>query len=136
MPKQQTQTHTWDTYVREAEIDPFVLEVSDDEKLTFDAPSGVALMRIMRGLREGDLEAILVALTGDRWQRLEQLLGGAGHKAMPALTEDLMDHFELYQDVTLIGQGGGKVTKRRPTEIQALINQGYRPAGEARASST
>jgi triosephosphate isomerase len=85
----------------------------------------------MRGLREGDLELILASLTGDQWERLQELLGGVGHKAMPKLTEDLMDHFDLYEPVTLIGAGGGKVTRKRPTEIQALLNQGYRPVGEA-----
>lgn len=125
------QTHTWDSYVQEAKIEPFRLVVSDAETLTFEAPSGVALMRIMQGMREGDPELILVALTGDQWPRLEELLGGAGHKAFPALVEDLCDHFEIYEDVTLVGPGGGKVTARRPRKIQALINQGYRPVGEA-----
>jgi hypothetical protein len=55
---------------------------------------------------------------------------------MPSLTEDLMDHFDLYEPVTLVGPGGGKVTRKRPLEIQTLINQGYRPVGEAPASRT
>jgi hypothetical protein len=131
MPKTQQQTARWDQYVEEARIEPFRLEVSDDETLVIEAPTGVSLMRIMRGLREGDLEAILIGLTGEQWPRLEELMGGVGHKAMPKLTEDLMDHFELYEPVTLIGPGGGKVTRKRPTEIQQLLNQGYRPAGEA-----
>lgn len=129
MPKQQTPT--WDQYVAEAKIEPFELKVTDDETLVFEAPTGVSLIRIMRGLRDGDLEAILVALAGDTWPRLEELLGGAGHKAMPRLCEDLMDHFDLYEPVTLVGPSGGKVTRQRPTDIQALLNQGYRPVGEA-----
>ena len=121
----------WDQYVTEAAIEPFKLEVSDDETLVFEAPSGAALIQIMRGLRMGDLELILSSLAGDQWGRLLELFGGAGHKAMSALTEDLMAHFELYEPVDLIGPGGGRVTRRRPTEIQAMIRQGYRPAGEA-----
>lgn len=124
-------TKRWDTYVEEAKIPAFDLEVTDEVTLTFEAPTGVALMRIMRGLREGDLEAILIALTGDQWPALEQLLGGAGHKAFPKLVEDLMDHFELYEEIVLVGPGGGKVSERRPSRIQALLNQGYRPVGEA-----
>jgi hypothetical protein len=136
MPKTQTAqpTYQWDRYVEEAKIEPFRLEVSADETLVFEAPTGVALIRIMQGLREGDLHLILTAICGDQWDRVEQLLGGASHKAMPQLVEDLMDHFELYEDVTLIGPSGGKVTARRPRKIQALLNQGYRPAGEAPAS--
>lgn len=121
----------WDQYVEEAKVEPFRLRISDDEVLEFTNPSATALIQIMRGLRQGDLEAILVALAGDQWPRLEELFGGTGHAAMPALTEDLMDHFELYEPVTLVGPGGGKVTRKRPTEIQAMLNQGYRPVGEA-----
>lgn len=124
----------WDEYVEEARIEPFRLEVSEDETLVFEAPSGAALMNIMRGLRQGDLELILASLAGDQWDRLQELFGGAGHKALPALTEDLMDHFDLYDEVTLIGPGGGKVKRKRPREIQAMLNQGYRPMGEAPAS--
>lgn len=125
---------TWDEYAEEAKIDPFLLKISDTETLEFAAPTGASLMNIMAGLRAGDLELILSSLAGDSWPRLEELFGGVGHKALPALTEDLMEHFDLYDPVTLIGPGGGKVTRKRPTEIQALLNQGYRPAGEARAS--
>ncbi len=128
------QFKTWDQYAEEAKIEPFRLPVSEDETLVFEAPSGAALMHIMRGLREGDLEVILSSLAGDQWPRLEELFGGVGHKALPALTEDLMDHFDLYEPVTLVGPGGGKVTRKRPREIQTLINQGYRPLGEAHAS--
>lgn len=125
---------TWDEYAEEAKIDPFLLKISDTETLEFAAPTGASLMNIMAGLRAGDLELILSSLAGDSWPRLEELFGGVGHKALPALTEDLMEHFDLYEPVVLIGPGGGKVTRKRPTDIQALLNQGYRPAGEARAS--
>jgi hypothetical protein len=122
---------TWDQYADEAKIEPFELKISDDETLTFENPTGVALMRIAQGIRSGDIVLILSSLAGDQWSRLEELFGGIGHKALPALTEDLMEHFELYEDVTLVGPGGGKVTARRPTRIKALIEQGYRPVGEA-----
>lgn len=125
---------TWDEYAEEAKIESFPLKISDTETLEIVMPSGASLMNIMAGLRAGDLELILSSLAGDNWPRLEELFGGVGHKALPALTEDLMEHFDLYEPVTLIGPGGGKVTRKRPREIQVLIDQGYRPAGEARAS--
>lgn len=131
-----TATKTWDQYVEEAKIEPFRLKITADETLEFTAPTGTSLLHIMQGLRQGDLEVILSSLAGDQWPRLEELFGGVGHKALPALTEDLMDHFDLYEDVTLVGPGGGKVTRKRPTQINALLNQGYRPMGEARASSS
>lgn len=125
----------WNDYVEEARIPAFELEVSDEETLQFEAPTGVALLRITRGMRTGDLELILHALVGEGWPRVEELLGTASHKALPALVEDMMDHFDLYEPVTLSGPSGGTVTKKRPREIQALINQGYRPLGEAPAST-
>jgi hypothetical protein len=127
----QQEFKTWDQYTEEAAIAPFRLVISETETLVFEAPSGTALIRIMHGLRAGDLEAILVALVGEQWQRVEELLGQAGHKALPALVEDMMEHFDLYEPVTLIGPGGGKVTRSRPRDIQRLLEQGYRPAGEA-----
>lgn len=125
---------TWDQYAEEAAGEPFVLRVSEDETLEFEMPSGTALIRIMQGLRTGDLELTLHAIAGEQWPRVEELLSKAGHKALPNLVEDMLDHFDLYEPVTLIGPGGGKVTRKRPRDIQMLINQGYRPAGEAPAS--
>jgi hypothetical protein len=124
----------WDDYADEAKIDPFELPISDDETLLFEVPSGVAIMRIAQGMRSGDLELILRSLVGDQWPRVQELLGGAGHKALPLLIEDMLDHFELYEKVELVGPGGGRVTANRPREIQGLINQGYRPVGEAQSS--
>lgn len=126
---------TWDQYTEEATLAPFELPVSKEETLVFEAPDGNALIRIHQGLRLGDLELILRSLVGDDWPRIEELLGKASHKALPALVEDMLDHFDLYEKVTLLGPGGGKVTKKRPREIRALLAQGYRVVGEAQASS-
>ena len=125
------QFKTWDQYTEEARIEPFELRVSEDEKLVFEAPTGNALIRIHQGLREGDLELILRSLVGDDWPRIEELLDSASHKALPMLVEDMMDHFDLYEKVTLVGPGGGRVTRKRPREIRAMIEQGYKPVGEA-----
>lgn len=130
-----SKTFTWDDYVEEAKGEPFTLTVSPDETLTFEMPSGTALLRIMQGLRSGDLELILFNIVGEEWPRIEVLLADAGHKALPRLVEDMMDHFDLYEKVTLIGPSGGKVTRKKPREVRAMMEQGYRPVGEAPASS-
>jgi hypothetical protein len=129
------QFRTWDEYAEEAKIEPFRLKVSDDETLVFEAPSSAALPAILRAVAEGDIETLMANLAGEeQWPRLLELFGSVTHKAMPSLAEDLLDHFDLYEPVTLVGPGGGKVTRKRPREIMALINQGYRPLGEAPAS--
>lgn len=125
---------TWDQYTEEARVAPFELQVSADETITIECPSGAQLMRITQGLRSGDLELIIINLCGDAWPKIQALLGTASHKALPNLVEDLMTHFDLYEDVSLVGPGGGTVKAKRPREIQALISQGYRPLGESTAS--
>lgn len=129
------QFKTWDQYVTEAAIEPFEIPTGKDTgAIVIDNPTGARLMRITQGLRTGDLELILVALCGDAWEQVEELMNTAPHGVLPKLVEDMMDHFDLYEDVTLVGPGGGKVTARRPREIQGLINRGYRPVGEGEAS--
>lgn len=126
--------YTWDTYVEEAKGEPFRLKVDEETSLVFEMPTSTALLRVMEGLRSGDLELILRAIVGDEWYEVEKLLSRAGHKALPSLVEDMLDHFDLYPEVTLVGPGGGKVKRKRPREIEAMLEQGYRPLGEAPAS--
>lgn len=128
------QFKTWDQYKEEAYIAPFSLKVSEDEVLVFENPSGTALLRITQGLRNGDVALILSAVAGDNSERVFELLNDVGHKAVSQLVEDLMDHFGLYEPITLVGPHGGSVVAKRPTEVQKLINQGWRPAGEAPTS--
>ena len=121
----------WDDYVAEAARDPFQLPVSDDETIVIEAPSGASLIQFSRAHRAQDAEAMLIVLCGDQWSRIEQLLAKAGYRAMENLVTDMMMHFDLAEDITLIGPGGGKVTRKDPREIRALLKQGYRPEGEA-----
>ena len=125
-----TREYKWDDYAREAEVPPFVLRVSEDEKIEVQNPTGVQIMRLGQGLRTGDMELMLIALTGDAHTQVMGLLGKVGHKALPKLIEDLMDHFGLYEDVDLRGPLGGVVTERRPDKIRALLRSGYKPLGE------
>lgn len=124
-------TYTWDKYVKEADVEPFVLEVRDDYKIVIENPTGVQVMRISEGMRAGDVAAILLGITGDAYQEVLALLGKAGHGALTDLTEDLLEHFHFYEEVTLRGPGGGTVKVTRPREVQALLKQGYVVAGEA-----
>lgn len=126
---------TWDQYVTEAKIEPFEIPTGKEaERIVVENPTGARLLRISGGLRTGDLELVLASLCGDAWEQVQALMDTAPHGVLPELTEDMMSHFDLYEDVTLIGPGGGKVTARRPREIQGLINRGYRPVGEGEAS--
>lgn len=124
-------TKRWDQYVEEARREPFVLEVSDDETITIAPPTGAALIQWARAYRSQDAEAMLIVICGDQWPRIQELLATAGYKAMENLVTDIMLHFDLAEDITLIGPGGGRITERDPRKLRALIKQGYRPEGEA-----
>lgn len=128
-----TNVHNWDQYVTEAEVDPFILKTPDSE-ISVSNPTGVQIMRLSQGLRSGDLDVILMGLCGDQYQVIVNLLGKVGHKALPKLIEDLMDHFELYEDIELQGPGGGTVKESRPTKIRQLMGVGYKVKGEDQSS--
>lgn len=123
-------TRTWDSYVSEADRPDFILKVSDEKEIHISNPTGIQVMRLGEATRSGDPDAILAALTGDAWMEIRELIGHAGSKAVDSLLEDLMEHFDLFDEVELIGPGGGKVTESRPTRLRSLLRMGYKPVGE------
>jgi hypothetical protein len=125
------QFKTWDQYTEEAKHEAFQLPVSEDETIIVEAPTGASLIQWARAYRAQDGEAMLITLCGDQWPRIEQLIAKAGHKAMDELITDMMIFFDLAEDITLVGPGGGKVTEKDPRKIRIMMKQGYRPEGEA-----
>ncbi len=130
MSKKTEGTYQWDTYVREADRPDFVLKVSDDREIRITNPSGTQIMRFSEAVRNGDADATLAALTGDAWLDIRELLETAGSKATDALIEDIMYHFDLFDEVELRGPSGGTVKESRPTKIASLLRMGYKPVGE------
>ena len=125
------QFKSWDQYTEEAKHDPFQIPVSKDQTIIIDAPTGAALLQWARAYRTGDMEAMLITLCGDQWAQVEPLLAKAGMKAFENLVTDMMIFFDLAEEVTLVGQGGGKITEKDPRKIRALLKTGYRVEGEA-----
>ena len=134
MATQEEVVYDWDTYAEEAKVPDFVLKTKEGT-IKITNPTGVQIMRVSQGMRAADLELMLLGLTGDAYDDVTALLGQAGHQAFPRLVEDLMDHFGIYDEVTLRGPGGGTVKEKRPTKIKALLEMGYTVKGEARPSS-
>lgn len=124
---------TWDDYVKEAEKPPFLLKVSEDETLSFAAPSGAAMIQIGRAARSGDTAAVLELLSGDNWARVKELIGGAGFDAMFALAIDLQIHFGLADEYLLVSPDGDKRLVDDPREVRSLMRKGWVVSGEARA---
>lgn len=124
---------TWDDYVAEAEKPPFLLKVSEDETLTFTAPSGAAMIQIGRAARSGDTAAVLELLSGENWKRVKELIGGAGFDAMFALAIDLQIHFGLADEYLLVSPDGDKKLVDDPREVRSLMRKGWTVSGEVRA---
>lgn len=127
------QFKSFDQYVDEADIEPFVLPISDDETLTFPIPSGTALLRFTEAYRAGDTIAVLWALCGDQWPRLEELLSDKPFTVMNKIMNDLVTHFKLVPNVEmeLRGPGGGKILESNPEKIAQLQRAGFTLVGES-----
>ena len=125
------QFKSWDEYAEEAKHDPFQLPVRGEETIVVEAPTGASLLQWARAYRSGDMEAMMITLCGEQWPRVEGLLANAGQKAMENLITDMMIFFDLAEEVTLVGQGGGKRTERDPRKIRMMLKQGFRVEGEA-----
>lgn len=128
MTKKQT-SYSWDKYVDEAKAEDFVLKTADGE-IRITNPTGARVMRVSQGMRANDLDLILLGLTGDAYKEVSALLAQVGHKALPRLIEDIQEHFDMYEEIELVGPGGGTVKASKPTELRALFNMGYKPVGE------
>lgn len=129
----EKQFKTWDQYAEEGARPPFQLKVSEEETVEVQMPTGAALVRFASSYRDGDMQAMLYAMCGDAWPRIEELISKAPYKAMENLVTDMMLHFELAEEHELVAPGGGKRYERDPRKIRALLRQGWRPAGEARS---
>lgn len=129
MSKKET-TVQFNKYVEEAKAPDFVIKIDDTNEIRVTNPDYMRLERFAQGSRSGDLDLVLSSLCGDATNDIKKMLAKAGHKAVPALMEDIMDHFDMYDEIELVGPGGGVVSEKRPTKIKALIGLGYRPKGE------
>lgn len=122
--------YEFDKYVKEAHVEPFNLRVDEKNVITIENPSGIQLIRLHEAGREGDVQAMLWALCGEQWPKVEALLVKAGHGAMDHLLDDMMVHFGMSEEVTLVGPGGGEVKEHRRSKVTRLMKMGYKVKGE------
>lgn len=125
-----TVLRTWDSYVKEAEIAPFELKVSDDETISITNPTGAQVERIASGMRAGDNRVVMLGLFGDQFERINELIAVAGHDAADALLEDVMEHFNFFTAVAMTSPNGQRREVSRPTEITALVRDGWKVEGD------
>jgi hypothetical protein len=91
----QVQYKTWDTYVTEAQVEPFALRIGDDETLTIECPSGADMKAFALAQQTGNSDLAMVSLFGEHADRIEELAAAAPFGALRDLTQDVGEHFGI-----------------------------------------
>lgn len=98
-------TYRFDRYVAEAAVEPFVLEVGDDEVIEIAAPTteAILLLEESRSSRER-----LRLLAGPAADKLMDLIAGQPMHVMSALVLDIGRHFGV--DISQAPPGGSRAS--------------------------
>jgi hypothetical protein len=90
------QLKAWDTYVQEAQREPVVLPIGDNEELTITQPTYGQLVKINAAMQAGDLLGEITAVVGEEnAPRLEALFDAAPYTAIVELLRDIVREFGL-----------------------------------------
>jgi len=101
---------TWDTYVTEAQVEPYPLKVSADETLVIECPTGADIKSYALAQRTGNEDLAMVSLFGEHAERVEQLSAGAPHGALRHLVEDVARHFKIVGEAGEPGESSASST--------------------------
>jgi hypothetical protein len=90
------QLKAWDSYVQEAQREPVVLPIGDNEELTITQPTYGQLVTINAAMRAGDLLGEITAVVGEEnAPRLQALFANAPYQAIVELLRDIVREFGL-----------------------------------------
>lgn len=87
--------YSLDKYVKEAEGEPFVLDLSADRSLTIEPPTGDQMFDAEAAMGAGDSRAVISALCGDAAKELLAVTGPMNSGVIKGIAKDLADHFGL-----------------------------------------
>jgi hypothetical protein len=104
-------TYKLDKYIAEAQVDPFILEISDSEKITIQAPTAETLVEVTE-VPVNQTREIFYLLCGeeqfdDVWEHVKYLPAGV----LQSLIVDLLRHFNITPEVRNI-PGGSRASRR------------------------
>lgn len=85
--------YSYQTYMTEANVKPFDLELATDKAVSIPVPDGTALLDIADNQHNPRL--VLQLLTGDHYRDVMDVFGPAPAPALKALIQDLVDHFGI-----------------------------------------
>lgn len=90
------QLKAWDSYVQDAQREPVVLPIGDNEELTITQPTYGQLVTINAAMQAGDLLGEITAVVGeDNAPRLHELFADAPYSAIVELLRDIVREFGL-----------------------------------------
>jgi len=90
------QLKAWDSYVQDAQREPVVLPIGDNEELTITQPTYGQLVKINAAMQAGDLLGEITAIVGEQnAPRLEALFADAPYGAIVELLRDIVREFGL-----------------------------------------
>jgi hypothetical protein len=95
--------HRFDTYLEDAGIKPFDLEVSDDEVLSIPAPDSNTILLIEEAASTRER---LRLLCGEHFERVMELIGGESPLVMRRLTQDMTQQFSIDPKRAPLGGSG------------------------------
>lgn len=95
MARGKNRRYSFQQYLSEAKVQPFVLEtgLEDPAEISIAPPSGDALLTISEN--GGSPRKVLALLCGEQYEAVMDLVGPAPAEVMAALIEDLLAHFGI-----------------------------------------
>ena len=93
--KPKDKPNSLERYRSEVKGGPFVLWISDEEKLEIPRPTGEALFDAEDAARFGNSREAVRALAGDKADELLEILGVEDAAVMQAVATDMQEHFGL-----------------------------------------
>lgn len=86
---------TWNTYVTEAQHEPFPLHLSDTETLHIEVPTGADMKAFGLAQRTGNEDLAMTSLFGEHAERIAELSADAPFGALANLTKDVAQYFGI-----------------------------------------
>lgn len=104
-------TYKLDRYIAEAKIDPFILEISETESITINAPTADTLVEVTE-IPINQTRQIFWLLCGDEqfdqvWETVRYLPASV----LQGLMTDLLRHFNIGTEVRTL-PGGSRASRR------------------------
>lgn len=104
-------TYKLDRYIAEAKIDPFVLELSDGDKITIKAPTSETLVEVTE-VPINQTRRIFYLLCGDeQFERVWETVRFLPSTVLQSLMMDLLAHFNITSEVRSV-PGGFRASRR------------------------